>query len=167
MPQKNTQSKNIRTIFIEELVKIMKKDKSVIFLTGDVGFSYAEPIRDKLPDQYINCGLAEQNLIGVATGLALAGKQVWVYSMIPFILFRPYEQIRTACYHNANIKIIGIKGGASYGFLGFSHNTTESEDLGVLSHLPNIKWFCPDTPEQLKKVVLESYEIEGPCYIRI
>lgn len=148
----------MRKQFVSTLIKLAEKDKDIILLTGDVGFSHLEPFRDKFPDRFINCGIAEQNMIGVATGFALAGKKPWCYSMINFILFRPYEQVRTMCYHNANVKLVGVSGGKNYGFLGFSHNIVKDEDFNVLRLLPNIKIFS-----NLK----EAYLYNGPVYIRL
>jgi len=158
---------NTRIVFTKILIELAKKDKDIILLCGDVGYSYLEAFRDELPNQYINCGVAEQNMVGVAVGLALAGKKPWVYSMIHFVLFRPYEQVRTACYHNANIKMIGIEGGESYGFLGFTHNIVEDEDKQVLEKLPNIKIHTPKTSKEVEKVIHQEYKRKGPAYLRL
>jgi len=157
----------MRKQFASYLIKLAEKDKDIMLLAGDVGFSYLEPFKEKLPDQYVNCGLAEQSMVGIATGLALSGKKPWIYSMIPFILFRPYEQIRTACYHNANITIVGIKGGESYGFLGFSHNIVPNEDLSVIRDLPNIEMFAPADKQELEKAMEEINKTDGITYLRI
>ena len=157
----------MRKQFVTTLFELAKKDKDIVLITGDVGFSYLEPFRDNLPNQFINVGLAEQNMIGVATGLALSGKKPWCYSMITFLLFRPYEQIRTACYHNTNIKLIGIAGSAAYSFLGFSHNIVKDEDKQLLDMLPNITHFYPTTAKKVEQTVLGAYNNKGPCYIRV
>ena len=157
----------MRKQFVSTLIKLAEKDKDIMLITCDVGFGNLEPFRDRFPDQFINAGLAEQNAIGVATGLALAGKKPWVYSMINFVLFRPYEQVRTMCYHNANVKLIGVSGGGNYGFLGFSHNIVEDEDYFVTQKLPNLGFYTPKKPAFVKSCVESAYETKGPAYIRL
>lgn len=157
----------MRTQLVTELLALARKDKNVMLLTGDVGFSYLEEFQEELPKQFINCGIAEQNMIGVATGLALAGKKPWVYTMVNFVLFRPYEQVRTACYHNANINLIGIGGGGAYDFIGFTHNIVPDEDLSVLEKLPNIEVHIPKTAEDVETFVKQMNEQDGPAYIRL
>lgn len=84
----------MRTAFVRELENIMRNDKNSFLLTGDLGFSVFEKIKDQFPEQYINMGVSEQNMVGVSAGMALTGKNVFVYSIIPFIAFRPFEQVR-------------------------------------------------------------------------
>lgn len=157
----------MRKQFVKTLIELAREDKDIILLTGDVGFSYLEPFRDEFPDQFINVGLAEQNMIGIATGLALAGKKPWCYSMITFLLFRPFEQIRTACYHNANIKFVGISGSAAYEFLGFSHNPAKDEDMVVLSSLPHLQSYAPNNKVQVDAMVRIVYNQKLPTYLKI
>ena len=89
--------------------------------------------------------------------------------MINFVVFRPYEMVRNAvCLHNANVKLIGVKGSTSYKFLGFSHNLiAENEEIKVLEHLPNLKSFVIEDPKKVKDIILETYKINSPCYIRL
>lgn len=157
----------MRKQFVKTLIELAQKDKDIILLTGDVGFGYLEPFQKALPDQFINVGLAEQNMVGIATGLALAGKKPWAYSMITFLLFRPYEQIRTACHHNANVKFVGFSGWAGYKFLGFSHNMVGDEDKNLLRALPNIKSHYCDDRQGVEAVVKLECERAGPAYIKI
>jgi transketolase len=135
----------MRNTFIRELIKIAEKDKNIYLLTGDLGFSVLEPFLEKLPDQFVNVGVAEQNLTGVATGLALTGKIVFTYSIANFPTLRCLEQIRNdACYHNANVKIISIGSGFSYGTLGYTHYGVE--DISIMRALPKIKIISPADP---------------------
>src|SRR3990167_8507403 len=98
------------------------KNKDIIFITGDLGHSFAEKYQENIPNQYINTGLAEQNMIGVAAGLALSGKKVFTFSITPFALMRCFEQIRVdICYQNLDVTIIGIGVGYAYGTLGTTH----------------------------------------------
>jgi len=131
-------------------------------LVGDLGFSFFEPFQKKYPKQFINCGIAEQNMIGVASGLALAGKKPYCYSNAIFLASRANEQIRDdVCYNNLNVKLIGT--GAA-GFLGFSHNRLPyNEDKLLIGHFPNIKLIFPTNKTELRRAM----EINGPAYIRI
>ena len=163
------QSQNLRKTLVDSLIELSEKDKNIILLTGDVGYSYFERFREKFPEQFINCGVIEQTMMGIASGLALSGKKPYVYSMIPFVTMRCYEQLRDdVCYHNANVKIIGVGGSSYYNFYGFTHNIEKNEDIKILSHLPNIKCYTPKTEDEIKEIIIKkTYTEEGPCYIRL
>ena len=155
----------MRTQFCNVLIELTKKDKDIILLTGDLGYSFLEKFQEKFPKQYINCGIAEQNMIGVAAGLAASGKKPYVYSTIPFLIMRPYEQLRDQiCYNKNKVVLIGI---SSSGFLGFSHNIENNEDLKLLKHLPNMNVYLPKTKKQLKVAMLLSHCSTNSSYIRI
>jgi transketolase len=155
----------MRKTFFAELCKLAEQDKDVLFLTGDLGFSFFEEFQAKYPKQFINCGAIEQSMIGIAAGLSLGGKKPYVYSTIPFLLFRPFEQVRDdLAYQNANVKLIGVK---MSGFIGFTHEISEDEDLRVLGYLPNLKIYIPKNEEELKSNIKQSYEEQGPAYIRL
>lgn len=151
------------------LVTLADEDNKIVLIVPDVGFNYIEEFQKRFPDRFFNFGVTEQSTMIIAAGLALSGFKPYVYSMINFVTFRPYEMIRNAvCLHNANVKIIGVKGSEKYKFLGFSHNLIkEREEIKVLEHLPNIKSFIVENPEEIKKVILETYKMNSPCYIRI
>lgn len=118
-----------RKLFWEEMAKLAEKDKDVIVLVGDLGYSFMEDFQKRFPDQFINAGIAEQNMVGVAAGLALAGKKPYVYTGAVFY-YRCLEQVRDdVAYANLNVKLIGT--GAS-GFLGFTHNFGKKEDMRVI-----------------------------------
>jgi len=140
-----------------------------MLIIPDVGFNYIEEFQKRFPDRFFNLGVTEQSTMIIAAGLALSGLKPYVYSMINFVTFRPYEAVRNAvCLHNANVKIIGVKGSEKYKFLGFSHNLiAENEEIEVLEHLPNLKSFVVKTPEEVRKIILETYKTNSPCYIRI
>ena len=104
----------------------------------------------------------------MAAGLALAGKKPYYYSMINFVLFRPYEQLRNdVCYGNLNVKFIGVRGLRSYKFLGISHNIQDGEDKAILSTLPNINSYFPTNEEEVKNIILQEYERKGPAYLHL
>lgn len=176
--------KNGRKVFIETLTELAEKDPRVILIIGDVGFRFIEPFRERFPNQFLNTGAAEQSMMGIATGLSRAGWKPYVYTMINFIVFRPYEQVRNdIAYGNANVKLFGVQGSEAYKFLGHSHNIeqktldfghmgrgqvgTWSEDVQLLNHLPNMNVYTPGTEEQVKEAMLAEYDRQGPSYMRI
>ena len=157
-----------RREFIDALVELAEQDDKIVLIVPDVGFNYIDEFQKRFPDRYFNLGVTEQSTMIIAAGLALAGLKPYVYSMINFVVFRPYEMVRNAvCMHNANVKIMGVKGSEKYKFLGFSHNLlAEDEELRALEHFPNIKTYTPDVT-QVRKVILETYKSPSPCYIRL
>ncbi len=156
----------MRNAFIKSLTEIAEKDDSVYLLTGDLGFSVFEDFKERFPRRFINCGVAEQNMMGVATGLALSGKKPYVYSIVPFTTLRCLEQIKNdVCYQNLDVKIIGVGGGFSYGTLGATHYAIE--DLAVLRSLPNMTVVCPADPAETESLMEEIYNIKTPAYLRL
>ena len=158
-----------RRVFLDTLIELAEKDKKIVLIIPDVGFNYIEEFQKKFPDRFFNFGVTEQSTMIIAAGLALSGFKPYVYSMINFVVFRPFEMVRNAiCLHNANVKLIGVKGSEKYKFLGFSHNLIdEKEDIKVLEHLPNIKSYILTDPEKVRDVILETYKSNSPCYIRL
>src|SRR3954452_2238918 len=127
----------MRTAFIEGLVELAGRDPRIHLLTADLGYSGLERFRDTFPTRYTNVGVAEQNLIGLAAGMALCGKVVFVYSIANFPTLRCFEQIRNdVCYHKANVKVVAVGGGLAYGAQGYTHHGVE--DLAVLRALPGM-----------------------------
>ena len=158
-----------RREFIDTLITLAEKDERIVLIIPDVGFNYMDDFQKRFPDRFFNLGVTEQSTMTIAAGMALSGLKPYVYSMINFVTFRPYEMVRNAvCLHKANVKIIGVKGSEKYKFLGFSHNLiAENEEIKVLEHLPNLKPFIIENPREVKKVILETYKMNSPCYIRI
>ena len=156
----------MRDNFISALINIAENDKDIVLLTGDLGFGVFEKFESSFPGQYFNVGVAEQNMIGLATGLALEGKKVITYSIGNFGILRCLEQIRNdACYHDANITIIANGGGFSYGSLGMSHHTTE--DLAILRALPNISVVAPCTGNEAGEAITAMIMNGGTGYLRL
>ena len=156
----------MRTAFIETLVAEAASDPSLFLLNGDLGYSVLEPFADKFPDRYINVGVAEQNMIGVAAGLAMAGKNVFVYSIANFATLRCLEQIRNdVCYHNANVTVVGVGGGLSYGTQGYTHHAVE--DIAATRALPNIAVLCPGDPAETRWATRALVHRNGPGYLRL
>ncbi len=158
-----------RRVFLNTLIELAEKDDKIVLVIPDVGFNYIEEFQAKFPDRFLNLGVTEQSTMTIAAGLALSGFKPYVYSMINFVVFRPYEMVRNAvCLHNANVKIIGVKGSEKYKFLGFSHNMiVEDEDIKALKNFPNIKSYIVTDPEKVRDLILETYNTNSPCYIRL
>jgi len=156
-----------RRVFVDTLNELAAKDPNIIVIICDVGFNYLD--NPNLKFRVINLGVTEPTSAIVAAGLALSGYSVWLYSMINFVTLRVHEQIRNAiCMHNANVKIIGVKGSEKYSFLGFSHNLLwETEEIEWLKKLPGMKCYLPKNNKEVKKVILETYKMNSPCYIRL
>jgi len=156
----------MRDTFVRTLIEIAKKNRNVILVTGDLGFGVLNPYIKKLPDQYINAGISEQNMTAMATGLALEGKFVFTYSIGNFPTLRCLEQIRNDCaYHQANVKIVCVGGGFAYGALGMSHHATE--DISIMRALPNVSVFCPGDQVEAEWATKAIYAHPGTCYLRL
>ena len=156
----------MRNIFIDKLIKEALHDKDFYFLTGDLGYNAFEKFINNYPQQFINAGVAENNMIGVGAGMALSGKKVYIYSIIPFLVFRCLEQIRNIiCHNNLDVKIIGTGGGFSYGNQGISHNPTE--DLAIMRAIPNMIVFSPGSKIELELAIDYMINNSGPAYIRL
>lgn len=156
----------MRDVFIKTLGDIARTDPNVILITGDLGFGVLTKFAEELPEQFLNAGVAEQNMTGLAVGMALEGKTVFTYSIANFPTLRCLEQIRNdACYHDANVKIIAVGGGFSYGSLGISHHATE--DLAIMRSLPGIHIFAPGDPAETVAATCAVYETPGTCYLRL
>ena len=156
----------MRPAFVNELEKIMKSDKNTHLLTGDVGFSVFERIRDSFTKQYINMGLSEQNMIAVAAGMALTGRRVFVYSIIPFLVYRPFEQVRNdICFQNIPVRLVGVGAGFAYSDAGFTHHAIE--DYGILRSLPNLTILSPADSLEVTEIMRQIEQITGPSYMRL
>lgn len=156
----------MRTAFINNLFEIAKKDKRIILLTGDLGFSVFETYGETLPQQFLNMGVAEQNMAGVAAGMAMEGRIPIVYSIVPFTTMRNFEQIRNdICYQNLNVKIVGVGAGFSYGPYGHTHHGLE--DIGILRTLANLCILTPGDPTEVGLATKAMLEYKGPVYLRL
>lgn len=156
----------MRTAFIKTLEELAAKDKKIFFVTGDLGFSVIEEFQRKFPNQFLNAGIAEQNMIGMAAGLALSGKTVFVYSIGNFPTLRPMEQVRNdVCYHQANVKIISVGAGLHYGGLGYTHHALE--DLGIMRMLPGMTVLAPGDTVEAEASTRAIAKYKGPCYMRL
>jgi transketolase len=156
----------LRTAFINRLSQLAASDPRIMLITGDLGFGVLDVFEKNLPRQYLNAGVAEQNMTAVATGLALEGHIVFTYSIGNFPTLRCLEQLRNdACYHDANVKVVSIGGGFSYGQLGMSHHATE--DLSILRALPGITICAPGSAYEAGCMVDALVARPGPGYLRL
>lgn len=156
----------MRKTFINTLIDLARKDKDIVLITPDMGFSVLEPFFDEFPERAINCGIAEQNAVSIASGLALMGKKPYVYTIIPFLTGRAYEQVRLeVAYMNTNVKLIGIGAGFTYGAAGATHHAIE--DISLMRTLPNMTVCCPGDNNEAEQIIRETVNNDKPMYIRI
>lgn len=155
----------MRKPFVEAVLKHVKPEASV-FMTGDLGFMALEPVRDAFGERFVNAGVAEQNMISVAAGLAQTGLEVWAYSIAPFCYARPFEQIRNdVCLHRLPVHLVGNGGGYGYGVMGATHHAIE--DYGVLLTLQGMKAFVPAFDADLDEILPRIQQWKGPSYLRL
>lgn len=151
---------------IETIYNAALKDPKIVFITGDLGHMNTEEFQQNFPGRYFNAGMAEQNIIGMAAGMALLGMKVFVYSIVPFITLRCIEQIKVdVCEQNLDVTVIGVGGGLAYGSAGATHYSIE--EVGMLRTLPHIKVVVPATPSETKILTQQLIEQGGPAYLRI
>lgn len=156
----------MRNAFLDTLYGLALKDKRITLVVGDLGFSVVERFSNDIPDQFLNAGIAEQNMTGVSAGMAMMGKKVFTYSIANFPTLRCLEQIRNdVCYHRADVKIVSVGAGFAYGSLGVSHHATE--DVAVMRALPEMIVVSPADPVETILATRALAEYDGPCYLRL
>ncbi|TAM36240.1 1-deoxy-D-xylulose-5-phosphate synthase [bacterium] len=156
----------MRGAFINTLSKLAKKNTDIFLLTGDLGYSVIEGFQKDFPRRFFNIGVAEANMAGIAAGLALSGKTVFMYSIVPFVTMRCFEQVRNdICIQNLKVRIIGAGGGLCYGSAGPTHHSIE--DISIMRSLPNMTVICPGDPLEAELAVRSSENYPGPVYIRL
>lgn len=156
----------MKQALVNALIKRARSDERLCFLTGDLGFSMLEPLRDALGGRFINAGIAEQNMMSVAAGLCQSGLRPWVYSIAPFCYARPFEQIRNdICLHNLPVRIIGGGAGFGYGTAGPTHHALE--DCCVMSVLQNMTVYAPSFTSDFETLIGRLSEDAAPAYVRL
>ncbi len=156
----------MRNAFVRALVELAEKDSRVMLLTGDLGFMALEPFTERFPDRFINVGVAEQDMIGLATGLAEGGLVPFVYSIGTFASLRPYEFIRNGpLLHLLPVRIVGVGAGLDYGHNGITHFALE--DIAVMRAQPDMTIVAPADPAQATNAMHACAAIPGPVYLRI
>ena len=148
------------------MIKYAKKNANIYLITSDLGYRAFEEFAYLFPKKFINAGVSENNMIGIASGMAASGKKVFVYSILPFVVFRSLEQIRNNILHNdLDVNIIGAGGGFSYNVQGISHNT--SEDISVLRSLPNLSIHNPGSRIEAEFVIKQMFKSKKPSFARL
>lgn len=156
----------MRTNFINQLLEEARHNEKIFLLVGDLGYHVVEPFANEFPDRFLNVGIAEQNMAGVAAGLSMTGYNVYIYSIGNFPTLRCLEQIRNdIAYHHANVKIVSVGAGYAYGSLGATHQATE--EIGAIRAIPNMVVATPGDPVEAKAIATLSANYNGPMYIRL
>lgn len=156
----------MRTAYLDTLYNLADKDKNVIAMISDNGAIVYDKYRDRFPKQFLNVGISEAHMLGMAAGMASRGKIPFAYTIGSFLAYRALEFIRLdICQQNENVKIVGIGAGMSYSSLGVTHHTTE--DIAALRAMPNLLLLSPCSPKEVKKATLAAYAYKGPVYLRI
>lgn len=156
----------MRDQFIARLTEMAAADPRVMLITGDLGFGVLDQYRERFPRQFLNAGVAEQNMTGLATGLAMEGHIVFTYSIANFVFMRCLEQIRNdAAYHDCNVNVVCVGGGFSYGPLGISHHATE--DLAIMRSLPEVAVVAPGDLYEAAEATTAIASRPGVAYLRL
>jgi transketolase len=156
----------MRNDFIKKLIDLAKTDQRIVLLTADLGFSVVEEFAKNFPDRFYNVGVSEQNMIGLATGLAKDGFIPFVYSIAPFVLLRPYEFAKNGpVFHNLKVRFVGIGCGFEYGNLGSTHHLLE--DVALVRVQPNFAYVAPANDSQTPEALEKTYQNSGPIFYRI
>jgi transketolase len=156
----------MREAFVRALTELAVEDPSLMLISGDLGFGVLTAFAERFPDNYLNAGVAEQNMTAVACGMAMAGAHAYTYSIGNFPTLRCLEQLRNdVCYHHADVTVVAVGGGLSYGQLGMSHFATE--DLAILRALPQMTVVAPSDPWQAYALTRQMHAAGGPQYLRL
>jgi len=156
----------MRDAFVARLSELAESDPRIMLITGDLGFGVLTGYAKSFPKQFLNAGVAEQNMTGLAVGMAQEGRVVFTYSIANFPILRCLEQIRNdAAYHEVNVNVVSIGGGFSYGSLGMSHHATE--DLAIMRAIPNITVVSPGCLWETQEATTACVNTPGVCYLRL
>ena len=156
----------MRNAFAAEITELAAKDERIVLLSGDIGNRLFDKFRERFPDRFYNCGVAEANMTGMAAGLALSGLRPFTYTITPFATTRVIEQIRVdICYHDVPVVIVGTGSGLSYASLGPTHHSCE--DVGILRCFPNLTVLCPADSAEVGPALEAALTLPGPAYIRL
>lgn len=156
----------MRNEFADELTKLGHEDSRVVMLSGDIGNRLFDKFRAAHPSRFFNCGVAEQNMMGLAAGMAMSGLRPVTYTITPFVTTRCLEQIRTdACYHQVPVTVVAVGAGLAYAGLGPTHHACE--DIAFLRAIPNMTVICPGDAWEVRAALRAAMKQDGPCYIRM
>jgi transketolase len=153
----------LRRRFGKVITELADRDEKIIVLVGDIGYRVFDEFREKYPDRFINLGICEQSMIGVSAGMALEGLKPWVYTITPFLIERPFEQVKLDIdQQNVNVKLVGF---ADYETLGPTHAELDREKLMQL--FTNITSLFPKDGDETQSMIYEAYEKNGPAFISL
>lgn len=156
----------MRVEFAQAMLKYFDSHPEMVFVTGDLGYMALETVQEKFGENFINAGVAEQNMVSISAAMAHEGFIPWVYSISPFVTLRPYEQIRNdVCLHDLPVKLVGNGGGYGYGIMGATHHNIE--DIGALRILPNMRVYVPFAAEDVEQAVVQMLADPHPNYLRL
>jgi transketolase len=156
----------MRNAFIQELVILARQHPQIALVVGDLGYSVVEPFADEFPERFINAGVAEQNMTGLAAGMASEGYHVFTYSIANFPTFRCAEQVRNdVAYHNLSVTVVSVGGGLAYGSLGYSHHAVQ--DYALMRTMPNMLIAAPGDPMETRACIRYLVKNPGPSYLRL
>ncbi len=156
----------MRNAFADELTRLARSNERVVLLSGDIGNRLFDDFKQHCPSRFINCGVAEASMMGMAAGMAMSGLRPVVYTIVPFVTTRCLEQIRVdVCYHHAPVVIVGVGGGLCYAGLGATHHSCE--DIAFLRMLPGMTVVCPGDPVEVRLALRAALEHDGPVYLRL
>lgn len=156
----------MRNAFAKQITELARQDERIVVLSGDIGNRLFDDLKAKCPGRFINCGVAEANMIGVAAGLALSGLRPVCYTITPFLTYRCMEQIRVdICYHHLPVVLVGTGSGLSYASLGATHHSCE--EMGMLRLLPGLSVVAPADSHEVRAGLKAALQSHGPVYMRI
>ena len=156
----------MRNAFAEEITKLAAKDRRIVMLPGDIGNRLFDKYKEKFPDRFYNCGVAEANLVSLAAGMAFCGLRPVAYTITPFITSRCFEQVRVdICYNNLPVITVAVGGGFGYASLGATHHSCE--DIAIMRVLPNMTVICPGDAFEVRAAIRAALKYNGPVYIRL
>ncbi len=156
----------MRDAFIAELNNIADADPRLLLLAGDIGFKVFDRFREVHGNRFVNCGIAEANMIGMSAGLAMTGFRPFVYTIVPFLTMRAFEQIRVdLCMHNQPVVLVGVGGGLAYDVLGPTHHAIE--DVAIMRALPRMNIVIPCDPDEVRQATIAAHAATNPTYIRL
>jgi transketolase len=156
----------MRNAFATEITELAVRDKRVVLLSGDIGNQLFDTYKECFPDRFLNCGVAEANMIAVSAGMALCGLRPVAYTITPFVTTRCLEQIRVdICYQNVPVVIVGVGSGLSYASLNATHHSCE--DIAFMRVLPNMTVICPGDPVEVREALRAAFYHRGPIYLRL
>ena len=156
----------MRNAFAEAVTSLAEKDKKIVLLSGDIGNRLFDNFKKKFPKRFYNCGVAEANMAGVASGLASMGLKPITYTITPFNTARCFENIKLdICYPNLPVVIVGTGAGLSYSSLGATHHSME--DIGIMRTIPNLNIVCPGDPLEVKLALREAIKKKAPTFLRV